>query len=622
MSKPKKQFMRFIFSHLLFITSVVQPLFSQDSVGCAIFYADNYDSSATGCEDGSLDCCEFNCSLEYSSADETLYTEDCGDEDYRDKLSYPEGYLDERIRYIKNTELRNDREFYDIPIVFHDAYGLGYIEEFDEYVPGINDEGEINRSLCSEVTDSVTCECLAYQAVKILNEQYSSGNLRFYRACTGENDRILSFEECNSGQGDLISFQELEDFISRDLNNLPGHPELDANEGWSNYFNNALNIYVTECIQFNRFGDNCDSNLNGFAQRGSYGSHLHRGLSIRQDAFFSVYSDIDEINNYSTLPHELGHTFNLNHVWKHNGCSNVDYDPDGEECLLTGDLICDTEAAPCEGFDWSRSNFWMDSLSQIYCTFIGQGRYPTGLHECGTVPNEDMRSRIIDNETGDYLTLGTWQNVRNVNTNISTDLSVFVNPVLHSETNNWDGYIYDAHDSLGRTYGTRELEELWNEECQEWIIDDYWETVENGLVNLSPIMNFMADGAVRHCRNLGCESNNPFCTPLEGFSNQQFLAAKYDIEYYLIGCTDPAAINYNPNIVINNGSCIYEPTQMGDINGDGLVDVFDILLVIDFMLSTQIPTPSQFAAADLNHDTIIDVFDVILLIDVILGSEF
>ena len=52
-----------------------------------------------------------------------------------------------------------------------------------------------------------TCECLGFKAIKILTEQYSNGNIEFYRACTGTNGKILSRAECNSGQGDLIEFQ-------------------------------------------------------------------------------------------------------------------------------------------------------------------------------------------------------------------------------------------------------------------------------------------------------------------------------------------------------------------------------------------------------------------------------
>ena len=58
----------------------------------------------------------------------------------------------------------------------------------------------------------------------------------------------------------------------------------------------------------------------------------------------------------------------------------------------------------------------------------------------------------------------------------------------------------------------------------------------------------------------------------------------------------------------------------GDVNGDGVTDIIDINILVDFILGNQIATPSQFAAADLNQDTIIDVMDIVLLVDLILGS--
>ena len=276
-----------------------------------------------------------------------------------------------------------------------------------------------------------------------------------------------------------------------------------------------------------------------------------------------MYSDISEIKNYSTIPHELGHTFNLNHVWKHDGsCGNVDYDPEGDECFMTGDLICDTEAAPCVGFEWNRSNSWKNEDGQIYCSFVGQGSMITLLHDCGTVPNDQLRSRMVDNLTGNYIALGHWEDIRNMNNNISDDLSLFINPVLQSETNNWDAYIYETHDSLGNTYGTRELDLFWNEDCQEWIIDDYWNSIEEDEFHPSPIQNFLANGAVSHCRNLGCSEIDPLCTPIEGFTPQQLSSARFDIEYYLFGCNDPGALNFDPNVVVNDGSCEYATIEI------------------------------------------------------------
>tara|TARA_B100000315_G_scaffold218843_1_gene220398 strand:- start:25365 stop:25961 length:597 start_codon:yes stop_codon:yes gene_type:complete len=57
----------------------------------------------------------------------------------------------------------------------------------------------------------------------------------------------------------------------------------------------------------------------------------------------------------------------------------------------------------------------------------------------------------------------------------------------------------------------------------------------------------------------------------------------------------------------------------GDVNEDGVTDIFDVIIVVDFILGNQNPTPSQFAAADLNNDNVIDVFDVVLLVNIILN---
>ncbi len=58
----------------------------------------------------------------------------------------------------------------------------------------------------------------------------------------------------------------------------------------------------------------------------------------------------------------------------------------------------------------------------------------------------------------------------------------------------------------------------------------------------------------------------------------------------------------------------------GDVNEDGVTDIYDVNIFVDFILGNQIPTPSQIATADLNHDIIIDVMDIVLLVDLILGS--
>ena len=55
---------------------------------------------------------------------------------------------------------------------------------------------------------------------------------------------------------------------------------------------------------------------------------------------------------------------------------------------------------------------------------------------------------------------------------------------------------------------------------------------------------------------------------------------------------------------------------IGDVNGDGLVDVFDVTQLIDIILQAEESSP----AADLNQDGIVDIADVIILVDKVLNG--
>ena len=57
----------------------------------------------------------------------------------------------------------------------------------------------------------------------------------------------------------------------------------------------------------------------------------------------------------------------------------------------------------------------------------------------------------------------------------------------------------------------------------------------------------------------------------------------------------------------------------GDANGDGTVDVKDVVATIDYMLENS-PTPFAFSNADINGDNTIDVKDVVGIIDIIIGN--
>ena len=57
---------------------------------------------------------------------------------------------------------------------------------------------------------------------------------------------------------------------------------------------------------------------------------------------------------------------------------------------------------------------------------------------------------------------------------------------------------------------------------------------------------------------------------------------------------------------------------MGDINYDGLINVLDAVLIINFIIYIENPTNEQFIASDINNDTSLDILDVVLLINLII----
>lgn len=62
--------------------------------------------------------------------------------------------------------------------------------------------------------------------------------------------------------------------------------------------------------------------------------------------------------------------------------------------------------------------------------------------------------------------------------------------------------------------------------------------------------------------------------------------------------------------------------RKGDVNGDGKVNVLDVVLAVNIILGLFEPTSSQFWAADFNDDGVVNIVDVILIVNEILdGGE-
>ena len=62
---------------------------------------------------------------------------------------------------------------------------------------------------------------------------------------------------------------------------------------------------------------------------------------------------------------------------------------------------------------------------------------------------------------------------------------------------------------------------------------------------------------------------------------------------------------------------IYLP---GDVTGDELIDILDIVLMVNYIMGLTEISPIQFLAADLNQNGLINVLDIIQLVNLILES--
>jgi len=82
---------------------------------------------------------------------------------------------------------------------------------------------------------------------------------------------------------------------------------------------------------------------------------------------------------------------------------------------------------------------------------------------------------------------------------------------------------------------------------------------------------------------------------------------------------------YNPpsSIVSSVQEAVYIPPEpvVGDINGDGVADILDIVGMVSFVINQTGLTQDEQELADINGDGVVNILDVVQLVDQILGSE-
>jgi GEVED domain/Pregnancy-associated plasma protein-A/Ig-like domain CHU_C associated len=173
------------------------------------------------------------------------------------------------------------------------------------------------------------------KAISQINSMYINAGIQFY-LCGSSPDYIN-----NSGYYDFNSSQETAFCASNDVNN-------------------AINIYFLNSISFAGLA------VSGYAYFPSFISETNR-----------IFIQNTAATDSRTLPHEMGHYFNLLHTFQGSTSSNL---TDRElvtrlttanaNCTLKGDLLCDTPADP-----YGRP---ADSTQSIGCSYQGNARDAQG----------------------------------------------------------------------------------------------------------------------------------------------------------------------------------------------------------------------------------------------------
>lgn len=64
----------------------------------------------------------------------------------------------------------------------------------------------------------------------------------------------------------------------------------------------------------------------------------------------------------------------------------------------------------------------------------------------------------------------------------------------------------------------------------------------------------------------------------------------------------------------------YGGYELGDVNGDGTIDITDIVSIIRHISRTRILTDEKFARADVNADNSVDIIDIVTIVRIISGN--
>ncbi len=93
--------------------------------------------------------------------------------------------------------------------------------------------------------------------------------------------------------------------------------------------------------------------------------------------------------------------------------------------------------------------------------------------------------------------------------------------------------------------------------------------------------------------------------------DSNLLYSENEVSYILIESNDS-----QPNFVIPINISFIDNNVIGDINNDDIINVLDVVIVVNMVLSNS----EYIESADLNNDSVVNVLDIVLLVNLILNS--
>ena len=167
-------------------------------------------------------------------------------------------------------------------------------------------------------------------------------------------------------------------------------------------------------------------------------------------------------------------------------------------------------------------------------------------------------------------------------------------------------------------YFSEPLDEVLNISLQNTIIGSLSELKSNPKV-VNPVITvpgrfYFYDNSEGPVGNLEWTIDD---NPIANTTNPQFyceIPGIYEVKLLVYG---PNQQNHESSIIVIALDPSSTLNNKGDLNGDGSVTLLDVLICSNAILEFYNLEPEEFLAADLDNNGVIDLFDIILIIDII-----